>query len=66
MKKQILSFALALIVIGSIATGCGSSKNAENGSDTTKVKDTTKVAAPVTPAPDTTKKDTTKKDTVKH
>ncbi|HWZ35619.1 MAG TPA: hypothetical protein VNW51_05630 [Mucilaginibacter sp.] len=37
MKKQILSFALAAMMIGSIAAGCSSEKNAGNAADTTKM-----------------------------
>jgi hypothetical protein len=62
MKKQILSFALVAAMIGSIAAGCSSSKNA-SGSDTSKM-DSGKMTTP--PATDTAmKKDTgtMKKDT---
>lgn len=60
MKKQVLTFTLITGMIGSIAVGCSSSKNA-SGSDTTK-KDST-VVKPMT---DTMKKDTTKRDTTHH
>lgn len=61
MKKHILSFVLVAAVIGSIATGCSSKKNV-SGSDSTSVKDTTKMTTPppsATAPPDTMKKDTT-------
>ncbi|ASU34641.1 hypothetical protein [Mucilaginibacter xinganensis] len=57
MKKQILNFALIAAMIGSIASGCSSSKNAGT-SDTTK-KDTAKMTVPPAAKPDTMKKDTT-------
>jgi hypothetical protein len=60
MKKQILSFALVAAMIGSIAAGCSSSKNA-SGTDTAKM-DSGKMTAPA--ATDTAmKKDTGKMKT---
>jgi hypothetical protein len=66
MKKHMISLVLVAAIIGSIAAGCSSQKNAAAGSDSTAVKDTTKVSTPATATPDTTKKDTMKKDTAKH
>lgn len=65
MKKQILSLAAAALMLGSIATGCSSSKTG-GSTDSTTVKDTTKVVD-TTKKTDTTKVvvDTTKKDTIK-
>ena len=63
MKKQILILALATAMIGALATGCGASKSA-SGSDTTSIKDTSKVVTPA--ATDTAKRDTAKKDTTHH
>lgn len=37
MKKQILSIALAVMMIGSIAAGCSSEKKAGNAADTAKM-----------------------------
>jgi len=56
MKKQILSFALVAMMIGSIAAGCSSTKNASSADSTGTVTDTTHRMAP-----DTMKRDTTKK-----
>lgn len=64
MKKQILSLALVATMVTAIATGCGSTKDASGGSDTTKMDS----ASTTTPAPattDTAKTDTAKKDTAK-
>jgi hypothetical protein len=59
MKKQISNFVLAAAIIGTMAAGCSSSKNAGT-SDTTK-KDSAQTSTPAaTPAAtDTAKKDTT-------
>jgi hypothetical protein len=65
MKKHILNFAAVAMIIGAIASGCSSQKNA-SGSDTTKMKDTSKMATPAPAAADTAKKDTMKKDTTHH
>ncbi|EHQ30228.1 hypothetical protein [Mucilaginibacter paludis] len=62
MKKKILSFALVTAMIGSIAVGCSSTKNA-GGTDSTTVKDSGMSTTPA--VTDTAKKDTTKTDTTK-
>jgi len=63
MKKQILSFALVAAIIGSIAAGCGSSKDASSADSTGTRKDTTTTKM----STDTMKKDTSmKKDTTHH
>lgn len=61
MKKQILSFALVAVMIGSVAAGCSSTKNASGADSTGTVTDTTHKMAPDTMVKDTTKPDTTKK-----
>jgi hypothetical protein len=63
MKKKILSFALVATMIGAIATGCGSAKEASDGSDTSKSDTSSATRAPATDTP--IKKDTTKTDTGK-
>jgi len=62
MKTKILKYAIATMVVSSVALGCSSQKNA--GSTDTTAKDTTRVTAPP-PITDTMKKDTMKKDTSK-
>jgi hypothetical protein len=70
MKKHILSFALVAALIGSVATGCSSTKS-ESSADSATMKDSNKMKSPTDNASnggvDTTKKmmDTTKKDTTK-
>lgn len=62
MKKNILNFALVMVMIGTIAAGC-SSKKKTSGSDSTST-DTAKMTKPDTMKKDTGKmstKDTTKK-----
>jgi hypothetical protein len=63
MKNQILNFVLVAAIVGSIAAGCSSQKNATNSSDSSaKMKDSTKMnnPAPAASTPDTAKRDTTK------
>ena len=68
MKKQIFSFEIAAAMIGSIAAGCGASKNASSvDSAGTKMDTATKKMSTDTMRKDTSmKKDTMKKDTTHH
>ena len=63
MKKKILSFALILATTGAIISGCSSQKAASSDSDSTKMRDSSRMS---TPATDTIKKDTMKRDTTHH
>lgn len=59
MKKKILGFALVATMVGSIAAGCGSGKEAGT-SDSTTV-DSGSTTTPPASTDTTTKKDTTAK-----
>lgn len=67
MKKQVLTFALITGMIGSIAAGCSSSKNASSSDTTKKDSAVVKSMSTDTMKKDTSmKKDTAKKDTTHH
>lgn len=71
MKKQILSFAIAAAIMGSVAAGCSSQKSTSSSADSIAIKDSlakdSMSRMNTTPAPaDTMKTDTMmKKDTMK-
>lgn len=70
MKKQILSFAIAAAIMGSVAAGCSSQKSTGSSADSVAIKDSmtrdSMSKMSTTPPADTMKTDTMmKKDSSK-
>jgi hypothetical protein len=64
MKKHILGLALVVAMVGAMASSCGSTKKTD-GSDSSAMKDSTKMTDTTKKADSAKMMDTTKKDTTK-